>query len=59
MLINKKIIDLNNKNLDEDIVVDENGNEISPLDDDYEFWKVENERLTNPLSNDYCKYNRE
>ena len=52
-------MDSKHKFSNEDIVVDENGNEISPLDDDYVFWKSENERLTNPLDDDYCKYNNE
>ena len=43
----------------QETVVDDNGAEVSPLDDDYEFWKTENERLTNPLSDDYCKYYNE
>lgn len=26
-------------NEQENIVIDDNGNEVSPLDDDYEYWK--------------------
>lgn len=40
-------------------VYDENDTRISPLDDDYEYWKAEQERLTDPLSDDYCKYDNE
>lgn len=44
---------------DDGAVYDDSGSEVSPLDDDYEFWKSEQERLTNPLSDDYCKYDNE
>ena len=40
-------------------VYDDNDNYVSPLDDDYGYWKSEQERLTNPLSDDYCKYDNE
>ena len=40
-------------------VYDENGGCVSPLDDDYEFYKSEQEALTDPLSDDYCKYDNE
>jgi len=40
-------------------VVDENGNEVSPLDDDYEYWKNVCEDRSNPLSDDYCKYDND
>lgn len=40
-------------------VYDDYGNYISHTDDDYEFWKAEQEDLANPLSDDYCKYNNE
>lgn len=43
----------------DDYVHDDDGNEVSPLDDDYEYWKAENEDATNPLSDDYCKYDNE
>jgi len=39
-----------------DEIVDENGKEVSPLDDDYFFYKSEWERIHNPLDDDYCKY---
>lgn len=42
--------------LDDGFVYDENGNRVSPVDDDYDFWKSDQESLTNPLSDDYCKY---
>lgn len=44
---------------DPDMVYDNNGKEVSLLDDDYAFWKSEQERLTNPLSDDYNKYANE
>lgn len=40
-------------------VYDENGNYVSPLDDDYEYLKSEQGALTDPLSDDYCKYDNE
>lgn len=40
-------------------VYDDNDNMVSPIDDDYEYWKSEQERLTDPLSDDYCKYDNE
>lgn len=40
-------------------VYDDNDDYVSPTDDDYEFWKSEQESLTDPLSSDYCKYNNE
>lgn len=40
-------------------VYDDNGNYVSPTDDDFEFRKSEQESLTDPLSDDYCKYDNE
>lgn len=40
-------------------VEDDNGCEVTPLDDDYGFWKTECEDLSNPLSDDYNKYENE
>lgn len=40
-------------------VYDDNDRMVSPVDDDYEFWKSEQESLTNPLSDDYNKYDNE
>lgn len=40
-------------------VYDDNNNEVSCLDDDYHYWKSEQERLTDPLSDDYNKYDNE
>ena len=31
-------------------------NQVSHLDDDYYYWKSEQESLIDPLSDDYCKY---
>lgn len=45
--------------LDDGIIYDDCNNEVSPLDDDYYHWKCEQERLTDPLSDDYCKYSNE
>ena len=36
-------------------IVDENGNEVLPTDDDYEFYKAEYESTHNPLSDDYTR----
>lgn len=43
----------------DDLVYDDNDNTISPADDDYEYWKSGQDALTNPLSDDYCKYDNE
>ena len=43
----------------EEIITDENGSELNPLDDDYEYYKNQLENLTNPLPDDYNKYNNE
>ena len=40
-------------------VYDDNNTPVSPLDDDYLYWKEEQDALTNPLSDDYCKYDNE
>ena len=40
-------------------VYDANGNYVSTLDNDYEYWKAEQEALTDPLSDEYCKYDNE
>ena len=40
-------------------VYDDCDNYVPPIDDDYEFWKAEQESLTAPLSDDYCKYDCE
>lgn len=42
-----------------DAVYDDNGSEVSPLDDDYYYWKSEQDNLNNPLSDDYCKYDHD
>ena len=47
------------KYVEDDIVTDESGHELSPLDDDYGYYKSELDNLTNPLSDDYCKYDNE
>ena len=49
----------NNRNNNDGFIYDSNDNFVSPLDDDYEYWKYEQETLTNPLSDDYCKYDNE
>lgn len=38
---------------EDDVVRDENGNEVSPLHDDYEYYK---HLQPSPLDDDYCKY---
>lgn len=40
-------------------VYDDNDDYVTPTDDDYEFWKSEQESLTDPLSDDYSKYDNE
>lgn len=40
-------------------IYDDNKSVVSPLSDDYEYWKSEQDVLTNPLSDDYCKYGDE
>lgn len=40
-------------------VYDEGDAYVSPLDDDYEYWRSEQDALTDPLSDDYCKYDNE
>lgn len=46
--------------IDEDeTIFDDNGTEISPLDDDYGYWKSVQESLNDPLSDDYCKYDHD
>ena len=44
---------------DDGFVYDDNDDYVSSLDDDHEYWKSEQEALTNPLSDDYCKYDNE
>ena len=44
----------------DDLIYDENGTEVSPLDDDYEYYKyLQEEVYGNPLSDDYCKYDHD
>ena len=40
-------------------VYGDNDNVVSLTDDGYGCWKSEQETLTNPLSDDYCKYENE
>lgn len=44
---------------DDGLIYDDNNSIVSPLDDDYEYWKYKQEILTNPSSDDYCKYDNE
>lgn len=44
---------------DDGSVYDDNNNRVTPVDDDYAYWKAEQERLNDPLSDDYCKYAHE
>lgn len=44
---------------DDDTVVDDNDCEVPWYDDDYEYWKSENERWNDPLDDDYNKYDHE
>lgn len=44
---------------EEDTVYDDNGNPVSGLDDDYTYWEEQSRSLTDPLSDDYCKYDNE
>ena len=34
-------------------VIDTNGDEVSPLDDDYEYWEGQCESRNDPLSDDF------
>ena len=34
-------------------VIDTNGDEVSPLDDDYEYWESQCESRNDPLSDDF------
>ena len=37
-------------------VIDDNGNDVSPLDDDYHYWKqMCHDMYENPLSDDYIR----
>lgn len=47
---------MNREEIEKGIVFDENEQEVSPLSDDYEYYKHEQENRSNPLSDDYCKY---
>lgn len=42
-----------------DDIVDDNGREVSPLDDDYDFYRHEYEDSHDPLSDDWNKYDNE
>lgn len=44
---------------DDGFVYDDNDDYVSPTDDGYAFWRSEQESLTDPLSDDYCKYDNE
>lgn len=39
----------------DDEILDENGQEVSPLDDDYEYYKREHERQNDPLDDDFVR----
>ena len=41
------------------LVYDDNDDVVPPADDDYVYWKAEQDAVTNPLSDDYCKYDNE
>lgn len=41
------------------LIYDGNGDVVPPTDDDYEYWRSEQDTLTNPLSDGYCKYDNE
>ena len=41
---------------DEDEITDDYGKCLTPVDDDYRFYKAEHDRRNNPLDDDYCKY---
>lgn len=51
--------DMKKRKFDEsgrELVTDENGHEVSPIDDDYEYYKSQ---ILSPLDDDYCKYDYE
>lgn len=45
--------------IEENTVVDDNNNEVPWYDDDYDYWKHENDRRSDPLDMDYNKYDNE
>ena len=45
--------------LNDGFVYDDNNNVVAPSDDDYSYWKAEQVSLTDPLSDDYNKYDNE
>ena len=55
----KEGFDMKKRKFDEsgmELVTDENGHEVSPIDDDYEYYKSQ---ILSPLDDDYCKYDNE
>lgn len=42
-----------------DKILDEYGSEVTPLDDDYDFYKREYDSSHDPLDDDYNKYENE
>lgn len=40
-------------------VYDDNNSVVSAVDDDYKHWKSTQEAMTDPLSDDYYKYDNE
>ena len=47
------------KRKDEHTVIDDDGIEVPWYDDDYLYWKEENDRRSDPLDDDYNKYDNE
>lgn len=50
---------MDKKRYGDDSVFDDSGCILSPLNDDYAYWKSEQTSLSDPLSDDHCKYDNE
>lgn len=44
---------------DDGYIYDDSNQCVSPFNDDYEYWDSVQKSMTNPLSDDYCKYDNE
>jgi hypothetical protein len=58
-MVEKRKRTMRKHNYEPDVITDDNGCEVSALDDDYYYWKSESEDRCNPLSDDYNKYDNE
>lgn len=53
--MNSRLYQFKNQN----VVTTDDNVEVTPIDDDYVYYKNQLEDLTNPLSDDYNKYDNE